>query len=106
MGNKQMKCIKGESCLYCGSTYCQLVDERDQLKAENKWWKEEYATAKTMYALCQSDFMKLAKIKNKYKQTLSEIKGLVNKLIDNKGYAETEEDLILQKISEVGNGNN
>ena len=30
-----MKCIKGESWLYCGSNYCRFVDELDQLKAEN-----------------------------------------------------------------------
>ena len=27
-----MKCIKGESCLYCGSNYCRFVDELYQLK--------------------------------------------------------------------------
>ena len=32
MENKQMKCIKGESCLYCGSNYCRFVDELYQLK--------------------------------------------------------------------------
>ena len=32
MENKQMKCIKGESCLHCGSNYCRFVDELDQLK--------------------------------------------------------------------------
>ena len=36
MENKQMKCVKGESCLHCGSNYCRFVDELDQLKAENE----------------------------------------------------------------------
>ena len=27
-----MKCIKGESCLYCGTNYCRFVDELDRLK--------------------------------------------------------------------------
>ena len=36
MENKQMKCIKGESCLLCGSNYCRFVDELDQLKAKNE----------------------------------------------------------------------
>ena len=27
-----MKCIKGESCLQCGSNYCRFVDELYQLK--------------------------------------------------------------------------
>ena len=35
MENKQMKCIKGESCLHCGSNYCRFVDELDQLKANS-----------------------------------------------------------------------
>ena len=32
MENKQMKCVKMESCLHCGSNYCRFVDELDQLK--------------------------------------------------------------------------
>ena len=39
MENKQMKCIKGESCLHCGSNYCRFVDELNQLKAENELLK-------------------------------------------------------------------
>ena len=41
MENKQMKCIKGESCLHCGSNYCRFVDELEQLKTENEKLKEE-----------------------------------------------------------------
>ena len=41
MENKQMKCIKGESCLYCGSNYCRFVDELDQLKKTNEELKKE-----------------------------------------------------------------
>ena len=36
MENKQMKCIKGKSCLHCGSNYCRFVDELEQLKTENE----------------------------------------------------------------------
>ena len=32
MENKEMKCVKGKSCLHCGSKYCRFVDELDQLK--------------------------------------------------------------------------
>ena len=32
MENKQMKCIKGKSCLHCGSNYCRFVDELEQIK--------------------------------------------------------------------------
>lgn len=41
MENKQMKCIKGESCLHCGSNYCRFVDELDQLKTENEELKAQ-----------------------------------------------------------------
>ena len=40
MENKQMKCIKGESCLHCGSNYCRFVDEIEQLKAKNEELKK------------------------------------------------------------------
>ena len=36
MENKQIKCVKRESCLHCGSNYCRFVDELEQLKAENE----------------------------------------------------------------------
>ena len=36
MENKQMKCIKGKSCLHCGSNYCRFVDELDQLQKSNE----------------------------------------------------------------------
>ena len=35
---------------------------------------------------------------DKYIKTLIEIEELVNRLVDNKGYAEREEDIILQKL--------
>ena len=35
MENKQIKCVKRESCLHCGSNYCRFVDELEQLKTEN-----------------------------------------------------------------------
>ena len=45
--------------------------------------KEDYATAKSMYDLCQSDFMELAKIKDNYKQTLTEIKEIAKPIQEN-----------------------
>ena len=36
MENKQIKCVKRESCLHCGSNYCRFVDELEQLKTENE----------------------------------------------------------------------
>ena len=32
MGNKQIKCVKKESCLHCGSNYRRFVDELEQIK--------------------------------------------------------------------------
>ena len=37
---EEFKCVKGKSCLHCGSTYCIFVDELDQLKAENEEYKK------------------------------------------------------------------
>ena len=34
MENKQKKCIKGASCLHCGSTYCQFVEEFNSLEEQ------------------------------------------------------------------------
>ena len=63
MENKQMKCIKGESCLHCGSNYCRFVDELDQLKANND-----------LFRTCHDN--EQAKIR-KYEQTLIEIKEVL-----------------------------
>ena len=41
MENKQIKCVKRESCLHCGSNYCRFVDELEQLKTENEKLKKE-----------------------------------------------------------------
>lgn len=56
-----------------------LKKENKQLKTECEEWKKDYATAKGMYDLCQSDFMELAKIKDNYRQALQEIKEIANK---------------------------
>lgn len=36
MTEEIIKCVKGESCIHCGSTYCRFVDEVNELKQENK----------------------------------------------------------------------
>ena len=46
MENKQIKCVKRESCLHCGSNYCRFVDELDQLKTENEELKKIINEAK------------------------------------------------------------
>lgn len=74
-------------------------------KIEIKKLKKECKELKRELMQYEKDVKDLNYFAMKLKQTLAEIKGLVNKLIDNKGYAETEEDLILQKISEVEDAN-
>lgn len=109
----------------------RLKQQLDQLKAENKILKEKFEIAiknnmdKTLLRLKNGDVQEeLQEIREQFgietlyfhddntrahrcldililKNVLTEIKELVNKLVDNKGYAEREEDKILQKISEV-----
>ena len=83
MENKQIKCIKGESCLHCGSKYCRFVDELDQLKAKNKKLKakikymEEYIQT---VENARNEFKKESKFlkgeNKRLKQTLTEIKEI------------------------------
>lgn len=47
MTEEIIKCVKGESCIHCGSTYCRFVDEvnelmqeYDELKFENDRYKQ------------------------------------------------------------------
>lgn len=35
MTEEIIKCVKGESCIHCGSTYCRFVDEVNELEQEN-----------------------------------------------------------------------
>ena len=91
MENRQMKCIKGESCLYCGSNYCRFVDELYQLKIENEKLKKQVCglrpELKSMIdkICCKYNIEakyyheKIIEIINKldkYKQTLIEIKEI------------------------------
>ena len=62
MENKQMKCIKGESCLYCGSTYCRFVDELDQLKEELETYKMEAEEGKEINAELKAENEELKQI--------------------------------------------
>ena len=81
MKNKQMKCIKGESCLYCGSNYCRFVVELDQLKEEiekEKALKQTYlACYKTKHRDVKGELFKY----EKFRQALQETREIVqNKL--------------------------
>lgn len=95
-----------DECLVKAIQYCKLKDKQLKRKEEEcKWWKEEYTTAKSMYDLCQSDFMELAKIKSKYEQALKSVKNSLEtiKKVDGNFFDEAltnEFDYMLQKISE------
>ena len=74
MENKQMKCIKGESCLHCGSNYCRFVDELDQLKAENEELKKIINEAKNS-KLDLKSFLVGEAVQNEYEQQLDQLKA-------------------------------
>lgn len=41
MNEEIIKCVKGESCIHCGSTYCRFVDEVDELKQKkDKYYQQ------------------------------------------------------------------
>lgn len=121
-----MKCIKGESCLYCGSNYCRFVDELDQLKAKNEelkkinksndeTWKTmsitfDNGTVKTEVTdISMAEYSQLKLENTKLKQTLTEIKEFIQsdyctEIASCEFCAEVGNCLnrkILQKISEV-----
>ena len=74
MENKQMKCIKGESCLHCRSNYCRFVDELDQLKAENEELKKIINEAKNSNLDLKS-FLVGEAVQNEYEQQLDQLKA-------------------------------
>ena len=67
-----MKCVKGESCLHCGSNYCRFVDELDQLKAENEELKKIINEARSSSLDLQS-FLVGEAIQNEYEQQLDQL---------------------------------
>lgn len=74
MENKQMKCIKGESCLHCGSNYCRFVDELDQLKADREEALKQLEFVRTLNTVREAEIRKLTK-------TVAEIKEIVRQEI-------------------------
>lgn len=68
MENKQMKCIKGESCLYCGSNYCRFVDELDQLKADREEALKQLEFVRTLNTVKETEIRKLTKTLAKIKE--------------------------------------
>ena len=74
-----MKCIKGESCLHCGSNYCRFVDELEQLKAENEELKAQLEQQK--------------KGNEEFKEKLSQVKDITEPL-----NSELLEDKVIREI--------
>ena len=110
MENKQIKCVKRESCLHCGSNDCRFVDELEQLKADREEALKQLEFIRTLNTVKEAETRKLSK-------TIAEIKEIAEVEIECKTY-EIENDCfnktrckalnehidftkqILQKISE------
>ena len=76
MENKKLKCVKGESCLHCGSNYCRFVDEVKQLKVENEKLKQQVYN-KTL------EFEGVYKVLRKKEKALDEIEGYCEKILSD-----------------------
>ena len=126
MENKQIKCVKRESCLHCGSNYCRFVDELDQLKAENESLKESLKMFSSTLDWALKSQVGLYKRQidssvpddweyeevlvlveqyiEKIKQNLAEIKNIAEKQVkrtpDGETFARPEIKQILRKINE------
>ena len=95
-----MKCVKGESCLHCGSNYCRFVDELDQLKVENEKLKKNLNEGCLQHLTLMTEQQVLLK-------TITEIKEIAEeniRIADLEGlngvYRRGLAEQILQKISE------
>ena len=99
MENKQMKCIKGESCLHCGSNYCRFVDELEQLKTEN----EELIRRITKIFACLIKANRTNKIVDTlWVDNITTLWDYIAQTLGIEGDQVHIEEQILQKISECG----
>ena len=102
MGNKQMKCVKRESCLHCGSNYCRFVDELDQLKAEN----EELIRRITKMFACLIKANRTNKIVDTlWVDNITTLWDYIAQTLGIEGDQVQIEEQILQKLSEVEDDN-
>lgn len=71
---EDFKCVKGQSCLHCGSTYCRFVDELDQLKAENEQLKKQIESDKGLITDAGKQNYQLVQEYNRLKVENEELK--------------------------------
>ena len=97
MENKQIKCVKRESCLHCGSNYCRFVDELDQLKAKN----EELIRRITKIFACLIKANRTNKIVDTlWVDNITTLWDYIAQTLGIEGDQVQIEEQILQKISE------
>lgn len=102
MENKQIKCVKRESCLHCGSNYCRFVDELEQLKTEN----EELIRRMTKIFACLIKANRTNKIVDTlWVDNITTLWDYIALTLGIEGDQVQIEEQILQKISEVENDN-
>ena len=122
MTEEIIKCVKGEPCLYCGSTYCRFVDEINELKQENRELKKDVQLFKCLdtfgdsecHCACRclgNEFCEDADKKiNIYRSALEEIREIAENAKEYR-YATKSEDYtegvqtigcyVLDKINEI-----
>ena len=104
-----MKCIKGESCLHCGSNYCRFVDELDQLKKTNEELKkenEELIRRITKIFACLIKANRTNKIVDTlWVDNITTLWDYIAQTLGIEGDQVHIEEQILQQISEVENDN-
>lgn len=91
MTEEIIKCVKGESCIHCGSTYCRFVDEVNELKQENKELKEYSQRMENQRENYYKEY-------NKYRSALEEIREVIYYC----GHKDVV-DKVLPRINEVLN---
>lgn len=100
MENKQMKCIKGKSCLYCGSNYCQFVEQLDQLKADLQDYQEWFDEFKVMFRYDDREPDDNSELYSCLESVVDENKNLKQQLAGVKGLLTTahKEIEVLKKL--------
>lgn len=59
------KCVKGESCIHCNTSYCRFVDEINELKAENDILRQYRGSKQASYEDMQKCWQECEKARRK-----------------------------------------